>query len=175
MRLLAVCAALLALASGGALVAAAHDAGGPTSAGDIPSRAATGYVAPLDALELVRGFEPPLERWGAGHRGVDLVAKAGQPVHSPGAGTVTFAGTVAGRGVVTVAHPDGLRSSMEPVSANVTVGEHVEAGGELGEVGPTAGHCAPVVCLHWGVRDGETYVNPLRLVRSGPVVLLPGP
>jgi hypothetical protein len=36
------------------------------------------------------------------------------------------------------------------------------------------GHCAPGVCLHWGVRLGATYLDPIGLLRGfGPIVLLP--
>jgi len=140
-----------------------------------PTTSPSEYIPPLVVLELVRGFEAPRERWGAGHRGVDLAAATGQPVRAPGPGTVTFAGRVAGRGVVTVAHPDGLRSSLEPVEARVVAGEQVTAGQELGEIESPEGHCAPQACLHWGVRDGATYLDPLRLLAGGPSVLLPGP
>lgn len=94
---------------------------------------------------------------------------------APGPGTVSFAGTVAGRGVVTVTHPDGLRSSLEPVTPSLTVGDAVRGGDVVGVVADTPGHCAPSSCVHWGVRDGETYVDPLLLLRGGPSVLLPGP
>lgn len=201
MRLLAVCAALLVLVGGGVAAAAPAAHPGALDTTTVTSHRVVGatddgrsstqlvvdgtdppgatdpwrYVPPLGALELVRGFEPPAERWGAGHRGVDLAAAIGQPVRAPGPGTVTFAGSVAGRGVVTVAHPDGLRSSLEPVDASVAVGDEVAAGQEIGEIESAAGHCAPSACLHWGVRDGDTYINPLRLLRTGPTVLLPGP
>ncbi len=63
--------------------------------------------------EVARGFDPPDVVWGAGHRGVDLVGSPGQAVHSALPGTVTFAGMLAGRGVVVVdhgAHPHDLRT-----------------------------------------------------------------
>lgn len=141
----------------------------------LPTTDRAPYVPPLDVVDVVRGFAPPTERWGAGHRGVDLATTVGQAVLAPGPGTVTFTGMVAGRGVVTVAHPEGLRSSLEPVTASVEVGDRVSAGAVVGEVAATAGHCAPSACLHWGVRDGDAYLNPLRLLRAGPSVLLPGP
>lgn len=134
------------------------------------------YVAPLAGpLDLRRAFDPPAVRWGAGHRGVDLGASVGQEVLSPGAGTVTFAGDVAGRGVVTVRHPDGLRSSLEPLVPAVAPGDAVDAGEVVGSLSEVPGHCTPSSCLHWGVRDGDAYVNPLRLLLAGPTVLLPGP
>jgi len=134
------------------------------------------YAPPLPRpLQLLRGFDPPAVRWGSGHRGVDLAAPTGTAVLAPGAGTVSFAGTVAGRGVVTVAHPDGLRSSVEPVTAGVTTGDVVHVGEPLGRLESTGSHCAPSSCLHWGVRDAHGYVDPLRLLRGGPTVLLPEP
>jgi hypothetical protein len=42
----------------------------------------------------------------------------------------------------------------------------------LGTVLP--GHCATLPCVHWGVRRGEDYVNPLAFVMDlRPSVLLP--
>jgi murein DD-endopeptidase MepM/ murein hydrolase activator NlpD len=125
-----------------------------------------------------RRFDPPEEEWGVGHRGVDLAAAAGSPVLSPGPGVVTFAGQVALRGVVVVTHPDGLRTSLEPVAASVPVGTAVAAGTAIGVVedgsgGVTPNHCAPRSCVHWGVRRGERYLDPLSLLDRPPIVLLP--
>ena len=47
---------------------------------------------------VVAGFDPPADPWGAGHRGVDLLGHAGQPVRAALPGTVTYAGGLAGRG-----------------------------------------------------------------------------
>jgi hypothetical protein len=87
--------------------------------------------------------------------------------------------------VVTVAHPDGMLSSLEPVdlAPGLGVGDRVEAGELLGSVQDRVGHC-PVECVHWGVRipDGwavqggtwDRYVDPLVLLGlSGPSVLWP--
>ena len=85
-------------------------------------------VWPLDPQPtVVTGFDPPDAPWGAGHRGVDLLGRPGQPVHSALAGTVTFAGTLAGRGVVVVDH-GSTRTTYEPVDASVAVGAHVRVG-----------------------------------------------
>ena len=89
-------------------------------------------------------------------------------------GTVSFSGVVVGRGVVTITHPDGVRSSLEPVDPLVRVGDRVTTGQAVGLVSGAPGHCAPAVCLHWGVRRGATYLDPLGLLRGfGPIVLLP--
>jgi len=90
---------------------------------------------------------------------------------------VTFAGPVAGRDVVVVTHDDGLRTSLEPVTATVARGTRVARGALVGavqeDVATSASHCAQV-CVHWGVRRGETYVDPLGLLGvRPPIVLLP--
>lgn len=136
---------------------------------------AAGYRPPLDGdVRVLRAFDPPAQPWLPGHRGVDLAAGAGAVVRAPAPGVVTFAGTVVGRGVVTVLHDDGRRSSVEPVRPDVTVGARVSSGDALGTVEGTthAGHSGPA--LHWGVREHDRYVDPWRLLPGrGPVVLLP--
>lgn len=131
---------------------------------------------PLEPRPAVaRPFRAPPTPWSAGHRGVDLSAPAGQPVLSAAPGRVTFAGVVAGRGVVVVTHAGGRRTSYEPVVKRLAVGTLVRAGQQLGVVaaaGPL-GHCAPSSCLHWGLRDGGRYLDPLTLVASRVPVLLP--
>lgn len=125
--------------------------------------------------EVVRGFEPPTTRWGAGHRGVDLLGRVGQPVHAAEPGTVTFAGRLAGRGVVVVDH-GGLRTTYEPVAAAVHVGDPVAGGQVVGLLALAGSHCLPSACLHWGLIEGGqdgTYLDPLTLVGGGPVRLLP--
>ena len=138
---------------------------------------AAGWGWPLDPEPaVVASFRAPPTPWGAGHRGVDLAAAVGQPVLSAGGGRVTFAGSVAGRGVVVVTHPGGIRTSYEPVDRRVATGTAVARGDPVGRVARVAaglGHCAPRACLHWGVRRGSRYVDPLTLVGRGPPVLLP--
>jgi murein DD-endopeptidase MepM/ murein hydrolase activator NlpD len=122
--------------------------------------------------EVVRGFDPPDSPYGAGHRGVDLLGTVGQPVLSALPGTVSFAGMLAGRGVVVVDH-GATRTTYEPVAATVVVGTPVAAGAQLGTLQVAGSHCFPRACLHWGWIQGETYLDPLRLVGAGPVRLLP--
>jgi murein DD-endopeptidase MepM/ murein hydrolase activator NlpD len=131
---------------------------------------------PLDApLTVARPFDAPAQPWAPGHRGVDLLAAPLRTVRAPAAGRVTFSGTVVDRGVLTITHDDGLRSSLEPVVPSVVVGQRVLAGQVVATVASTPGHCAPSTCLHWGLRRGETYLDPMRwLLDRGPVVLLPG-
>ncbi|WP_122817100.1 M23 family metallopeptidase [Nocardioides pantholopis] len=122
---------------------------------------------------VVAGFDPPSDPWGAGHRGVDLRGRPGQPVRAALPGTVTFAARLAGRGVVVVDH-GSTRTTYEPVAASVAVGDAVGAGARLGSLEYAGSHCPPAACLHWGWIEGErTYLDPLRLVGGGPVRLLP--
>jgi murein DD-endopeptidase MepM/ murein hydrolase activator NlpD len=154
-------------------------AGGPvvSPAGLSP---ASRWQWPLEpAPAVVRRFRASPTLWGAGHRGVDLAARVGQPVLAAAAGVVTFAGVVAGRGVVAVTHAGGLRSTYEPVRGDVVVGARVSAGQPIGVVEGTPGHCSPVTCLHWGAVRGSghaaRYVDPLAMlgVDLSPPVLLP--
>ncbi len=147
----------------------------PAGAGADTAGAAAGYALPADPTHVLRAFEPPPQPWAAGHRGVDLAVVPGQQVAAPQSGVVAFAGPVAGRGVVTLRHDDGLTSSLEPVAASVAVGTRVGRGAPVGVVDGD-GHCGGPACLHWGVRTApDRYVDPLALVRgTGPVVLLPG-
>ncbi len=89
-------------------------------------------------------------------------------------GVVVFAGPVAGRGVVSVDHPDGLRTTYEPVTPAVAVGDPVAAGDPLGVLGPGHAGCAAAACLHWGVRRGKIeYLDPLVLLRPARLRLMP--
>lgn len=127
--------------------------------------------------EVVAGFDPPDSPYGAGHRGVDLAGSVGQVVHTALAGRVTYAGSIAGRGVVVVDH-GATRTTYEPVEATVPLGAAVARGDPIGTLQLGGSHCLPRACLHWGWiaadgLEGETYLDPLRLVGFGPVRLLP--
>lgn len=185
------------------VVALVHALALPSGSGAVASRAASGaagapitsdavvatgaWVPPLDrtldGLGVLAPFDPPAQDWLPGHRGVDLAASPGEAVRAPYAGVVTFAGPVAGRGVVVILHDDGLRTSLEPVTGDARPGDRVAPGDVVGTTevpgsdGATAsqhgGHCA-ATCVHWGVRRGDRYVDPLALLGGRPpIVLLP--
>ncbi|KAB1142013.1 M23 family metallopeptidase [Streptomyces luteolifulvus] len=148
----------------------------------VPPVARTWPVGPVGTRPVVlRGWEPPATVYGRGHRGVDMAAPAGTAVRAIAAGRVSFAGRVAGRGVVSVELTDTgsppLRTTYEPVRASVRKGDEVAAGGVVGTVEPTGSHCT-AACVHWGLLRGETYLDPLSvlppwLLRRGPSRLLP--
>ncbi|MFF7800812.1 murein hydrolase activator EnvC family protein [Streptomyces olivaceus] len=129
---------------------------------------------------VLRGWDPPATPYGPGHRGVDLAAADGAPVRAVAAGRVSFAGRVAGRGVVSVelagTGEPPLRTTYEPVRAAVHKGDRVVAGQVLGTAEAAGSHCT--ACLHWGLLRGDTYLDPLTLLppwllNSGPSRLLP--
>jgi hypothetical protein len=124
------------------------------------------------APRVVRDYDPPPRPWLSGHRGVDLAARPGQPVFAAGAGRVGYAGRLGGRGVVTVVH-GALRTSYLPVRPAVRPGQRVAAGQRLGLVEDIRGHCLRLLCLHWGLRRGLAYLDPLSLFGRAPVRLLP--
>ena len=137
--------------------------------------ARTRYRPPLAGLlSVLHRFEQPATPYAAGHRGVDLAVTSSQPVLAARSGRVQFAGPVAGRGVVVIAHSDGIRTEYEPVSAVVHVGDTVQTGQVIGRILGTHGMCRPASCLHWGARRGDLYIDPMLLLNPlGPVRLLP--
>lgn len=126
---------------------------------------------------VTREFDAPSPNWQRGHRGVDLAASVGQSVYAAGGGTVVFAGELAGRSLVSITHPGGLRTSYEPVRPAVRPGESITGGTKIGELMPGHLGCAGPACLHWGAMWGPAaqadYVDPLGLLASTPIRLKP--
>ncbi|MFP4148603.1 MAG: peptidoglycan DD-metalloendopeptidase family protein [Nitriliruptoraceae bacterium] len=119
------------------------------------------------AGRVLRGFEPPRTAFGPGHRGVDLELAPGGAVRAAAAGRVAFAGPVAGRHWVSVAHPDGHLTAYGPLAqVQVGVGEQVERGAVLAVLAD-GGHGAAGADrgLHFSARDAHgTYLDPLSLL-----------
>jgi hypothetical protein len=116
---------------------------------------------------VVRPFVEPASAYGPGHRGVDLAAAPGTPVGAAGPGTVTFSGPVAGALHVVVGHRGGVRTSYSfLLDVAVAVGDPVVAGTPVGRAGgPDPDH---VGVVHFGVRLGDRYVDPMRLFADAP-------
>jgi murein DD-endopeptidase MepM/ murein hydrolase activator NlpD len=122
---------------------------------------------------VVRAFDKPEQNWLPGHRGVDLAGVPGQPVLAAGDGYVAFAGTVAGKPVVSIDHAGGLRTTYEPVEATTTLGRRVARGSPIGTLAPGHPGCLLPACLHWGVRRAREYLDPLGLLHLAPIRLKP--
>ncbi|WUI46238.1 M23 family metallopeptidase [Streptomyces sp. NBC_00414] len=152
------------------------------SDGVAPPVPAVGRAWPVGSRPpVVRGWEPPATAYGRGHRGVDLTAAPGTPVRAVAPGRVSFAGRVAGRGVVSVeltgTGSPPLRTTYGPVRATVKKGAEVAAGEVVGVLELPTSHC-PTACLHWGLLRGDAYLDPLSLLppwllTRGPSRLLP--
>ena len=180
---------------------------GAASSAQAPSSAHLPHTVELTASRLryrsptaesrprvIRPFENPAQRWSAGHRGVDLAVPVNdRRVYAPAPGKVVFSGTVVNRKVLVIAHPDGRRSTFEPMDEALPAGTTVAAGEVIGTVAVTAGgnserpyrRCS-TLCLYWGVRQGGArgdgsgktaeYINPMSLLGSKkPSILLPVP
>ncbi|WP_079042478.1 M23 family metallopeptidase, partial [Streptomyces albus] len=135
-------------------------------------KARPGRFWPVEGAEgarrprVPRGWDPPPQPWAPGHRGVDLAARPGQPVLAVADGKVSFAGKVAGRGVVSIeltgTGEPPLRTTYQPLRPSVRKGDRVRAGDRVGTV--TLGTHCPRSCLHWGLLRGRRYLNPLSLL-----------
>ena len=122
---------------------------------------------------VVRPFDAPPQPWAAGHRGVDLQGTAGQAVLAAGAGTVSFSGVIAGRGVLAIQHADGRRTTYQPVDDRDPKGTIERPGDRIGSLAE-GGHCGATPCLHWGLLVGaDAYQDPLTLLEDRRVRLLP--
>jgi len=131
-----------------------------------PARASGEWTWPVVG-PVTRGFDPPENPFGSGHRGIDIAAPVGTPVRAAAAGTVTFAGPVGGRLFVTVDHGGGLESTYSFLdSIAVRRGDVVSQGQSIGRSG--TGHAGGAVPhLHFGVKLADVYVDPLEYL--GPV------
>lgn len=143
-----------------------------------PRAAPSDPTAPLQPpltgpLVVLNPFVAPPNRYGAGHRGVDLGAETGTAVLAGADGVVVYAGQLIDRGVVSIDALAGLRTSYEPVTPAVKAGQRVRAGQLIGLLEPGHPRCAPVTCLHWGARVNGTYVDPMLLLEPLHVRLLP--
>ena len=197
----------LVCAGGDGLTGGAGFADGAASSAHVPDSAEAPTTVELAVSRLryrsptatsrprvIHPFEKPAQRWSAGHRGVDLaVPEHDRRVYAPAPGKVVFSGTVVNRKVLVIAHPDGRRSTFEPMDEALPAGTTVAAGEVIGTVAVTAGgnserpyrRCS-TPCLYWGVRQGGTrgdgsgkeaeYINPMSLLGSKePSILLPVP
>ena len=101
---------------------------------------------------------------GSAHSGMDIAAATGTPVKAPAAGRVVFADDLyLTGGTVLIDHGHGIGSNFLHLSKmNVGVGETVEQGEVIGEVGATGRATGPH--LHWGMTWYATRIDPLLVL-----------
>jgi murein DD-endopeptidase MepM/ murein hydrolase activator NlpD len=117
-----------------------------------PSVTAPPRFQPPVTAPIVDHFRPPVCIWCAGNRGIDYAVAPGTPVHAAGPGRVDFAGPVGNELFVVVSHADGLRTTYAFLqSVSVSVGQTVATGDIVALAGSD---------LHFGVRQGDTYLDP---------------
>ncbi len=128
---------------------------------------------------IISVFDPPTSPFGPGHRGVDFPASQGHRVTAVGSGIVSFAGSIAGKPVISIELSRSVidsgtpvRTTYEPVTPLVKAGNFVFVGMVIGHVdfsSRNAGHCQDR-CLHLGLKVMEEptprYLNPAILWRS---------
>ena len=101
-------------------------------------------------------FRPPEDRYGPGNRGIEYDTLPGQVVRAAAAGTVSFAGPVAGSLYVTVDHGGGVVSSYSfLMRMSVRTGARVDQGRVIGVAGER---------LHFSVRVNDDYVDPAGFI-----------
>jgi murein DD-endopeptidase MepM/ murein hydrolase activator NlpD len=100
------------------------------------------------------------------HGGVDYAVPEGTPIYCPAPGTVVLAEALQVRGgAVIVDHGRGVMSAYWHLSEiKVAVGQRVERGDVLGEVGTTG--LSTGAHLHWELRVMGIQVDPLQWVRE---------
>ena len=116
---------------------------------------------------VIQAADIPEQNWLPGHRGVDLAARPGDPVHTSASGTVRFAGSVAGTPVVSVDHGNGLITTYEPVETTLSAGDSVTRGQSVGTLAdaarlPDTARRDPG--LSWGARLHDNYIDPMTLL-----------
>ena len=100
------------------------------------------------------------------HEGTDFGANCGTPVYAAESGTVKLSGyksSSSGNAVV-LDHGNGVETEYFHLSSEaVSVGDTVEKGQQVGNVGSTGRSTG---ChLHFGLKKGEGHVNPMSLWR----------
>ena len=124
-----------------------------------PPASATEVLAPPVDAAVERHFDAPEFDYGRGHRGVDYAVAPGTLVRAAAAGTVVFAGNVAGRPAVTIDHGGGMESTYSILSdVMVASGESVDEGRYIGTSG--SAHPGSGSGLHFGVKIDDEYVDP---------------
>ena len=124
------------------------------------------FLLPVDgSLTSAFGFQRIVNGVpGERHSGIDLAAETGTPVLAANSGKVLFADFVALTGnTVCIEHGLGLKSWYYHMnSLNVTEGETVGRGQQIGSVGSTGFSTGPH--LHFAISVWNIYVDPQLLL-----------
>jgi murein DD-endopeptidase MepM/ murein hydrolase activator NlpD len=125
------------------------------------AKAAPKIVLPTTGYHLTARFNQAGGRWAHNHTGLDFAAPMGTPVRAVMAGEVIQADFEGAYGrQVKVRHADGTVTSYSHMSEfDVSVGDRVEAGSQVGRIGMTGNTTGPHVHLEV-LPDGTDPVDP---------------
>ncbi|MFD7285372.1 peptidoglycan DD-metalloendopeptidase family protein [Streptomyces sp. NPDC059863] len=132
----------------------------------------SGFSAPVDGPTSTP-YRASGSSWSSGyHTGVDFSASSGTPVKAVSDGTVVTAGWGGAYGnQIVIQHSDGMYSQYGHLSSlEVSAGESVSAGQEIGLSGSTGNSTGPH--LHFEIRTGPEYgsdVDPVAYLRQNGV------
>ncbi|MFJ6783500.1 M23 family metallopeptidase [Streptomyces yangpuensis] len=133
------------------------------------------FVSPLDDSYVSTQYKAGGGMWSSGsHTGIDFHAASGTSVHAVGSGTVVEAGWGGAYGNnVVIKHNDGTFTQYGHMSSlNVSVGQQVTPGQQIGLSGSTGNSSGPH--LHFEARTGSQYgsdIDPIAYLRSHGVSL----
>ncbi|MFD9101513.1 M23 family metallopeptidase [Streptomyces virginiae] len=133
------------------------------------------FVSPLDDSYVSTQYKAGGGMWSSGsHTGIDFHAASGTSVHAVGVGTVVEAGWGGAYGNnVVIKHNDGTYTQYGHMSSlNVSVGQQVTPGQQIGLSGSTGNSSGPH--LHFEARTGSQYgsdIDPISYLRSHGVSL----
>ncbi|MDR1159017.1 MAG: M23 family metallopeptidase [Syntrophomonadaceae bacterium] len=99
------------------------------------------------------------------HHGIDIAGKTGDSIQAAAEGEVSFAGSrdIYGN-MVRIVHSDGSETLYGHLSKIlVKTGQHVGQGERIGAVGATGNATGPH--LHFEIRKGTEYLDPVKLIR----------
>ncbi|MDJ0381959.1 M23 family metallopeptidase [Streptomyces sp. G-G2] len=128
------------------------------------------FVAPITGSYVSTQYGAGGGMWSSGsHTGIDFHADEGTVVHAVGAGVIVESGNGGAYGNnVVIKHNDGTYTQYGHMSRlDVSVGEQVAAGQQIGLSGSTGNSSGPH--LHFEARTGPSYgsdINPLAYLRS---------
>ncbi|MEW1615580.1 MULTISPECIES: LysM peptidoglycan-binding domain-containing M23 family metallopeptidase [unclassified Streptomyces] len=154
--------------------ASADDSGTSAQTGSSEANG-SGWSAPLASPNVTTQYRASGASWSSGyHTGSDFQAASGTPVLAIGPGTVVSAGNSGSYGnEVVIQHEDGMYSQYAHQSSlNVSVGQTVTGGQQIGLSGSTGNSTGPH--LHFEVRTGPSYgsdVDPIAYLRAHNVSL----
>ncbi|MEM0942633.1 MAG: peptidoglycan DD-metalloendopeptidase family protein, partial [Pseudomonadota bacterium] len=132
------------------------------------------FGRPVRGARLTSGFGPrrdPFRGHTAMHSGIDWAAPRGTPIYATANGVVSFVGRMSGYGIVVkIKHAFGYETLYAHLSrARVDVGQHVERGDRIADMGNTGRSTGPH--LHYEIRVNKEPVNPAKFIEAARDVL----